>query len=349
MRSVRVRASREYDVLIEKGSLDRVGELTLGVRSPSRAVIVTDETVAPLYADRLERSLIAAGFEPALFTIPASESSKGADTYLSLISFLADSSITRSDCLFALGGGVVGDLCGFCAATYLRSIDYVQIPTTLLAMVDSSVGGKTAINIPEGKNLIGAFHQPSRVICDPDLLLTLDKEQFLCGMAEVLKYGIIEGGALFDSLESPSTLDIDSVIEACVRIKSRIVSLDETDTGERRLLNLGHTTAHAIESLSSFEIPHGIAVAIGTAIITRASHSLGLCDSATLDRVISTIEAHGLPTHSHFGARELFDAAMSDKKRHGDTISLVMPYSIGDVRVVEISISSLEDIFKRGS
>lgn len=348
MRKVTVNASRVYDIIIDKGILDRAGELSAGVKKPCRAVILTDSNVSPLYAARLERSLSSAGFSPLRFVIKAGEASKSAESYLSLLSFLAQNKITRSDCLFAIGGGVVGDLGGFAAATYLRGIEFIQIPTTLLAMVDSSVGGKTAIDIPEGKNLVGAFYQPSLVICDCDVLSTLPEAIFADGCAEVIKYGIINDRALFDKLKAPIMPQIEDIIENCVKNKRDVVDADERDLGVRQLLNLGHTAAHSIEILSNFEISHGSAVAIGTVIITRAAVSLGICSPCELDEVISMLTLYGLPVECRYSARALADVAMGDKKRAGGDITLVMPYAIGDSRLYKVSVDTLEDIFARG-
>ena len=348
MRTVTVNASRGYDILIEKGALDRAGELCARVKKPCRAAILTDSNVAPLYADRLEMSLRSAGYDPIRFVIAAGEESKCAESYLALLSFLAQNRITRSDCLFALGGGVVGDLCGFAAATYLRGIEFIQIPTTLLAMVDSSVGGKTAIDIPEGKNLVGAFYQPSLVICDSDVLSTLPHNIFADGCAEVIKYGIINDKPLFDKLRSPILPQIDEIIENCVRDKRDVVDADEKDVGVRQLLNLGHTAAHSIEALSHFSISHGSAVAIGTVLITRAAVSLGLCQRSELDEVISMFKSYDLPVECPYCAREIAEVAMGDKKRAGGSITLVMPYAIGDSRLYKVNVDSLEDIFARG-
>ena len=348
MRKVRVNASRVYDILIENGLLDRAGELAATVKKPCRAVILSDSNVAPLYAERLEASLTAAGYAPLRFVIAAGEGSKSAESYLAFLSFLAQNKITRSDCLFALGGGVVGDLCGFAAATYLRGIEFIQIPTTLLAMVDSSVGGKTAIDIPEGKNLVGAFYQPSLVICDPEVLDTLPENIFADGCAEVIKYGVINDRSLYEKLRDPIRPQIDEIIERCVCDKRDVVDADERDVGVRQLLNLGHTAAHSIETLSHFEISHGSAVAIGMAIIMRAAVSLGLCAKDELCDLLYMLKAYGLPVECSYSARELAEIAMGDKKRAGGKITLVIPYGIGDSRLYPISVDALEDIFRRG-
>ncbi len=348
MRKVTVNASRVYDILIGDGLLENAGELVANVKKKCRAAILTDSNVDELYANVLECSLNNAGFSTIKFVIKAGEESKNAQNYLSFLSFLAKNKITRSDCLIALGGGVVGDLCGFCAATYLRGIEFFSIPTTLLAMVDSSVGGKTAIDIPEGKNLVGAFYQPSLVICDHSTLKTLPKNIFADGCAEVIKYGIINDKPLFHKLKSPIMPQIEDIIENCVRDKRDIVNADERDTGIRQLLNLGHTAAHSIEMLSGFEVSHGSAVAMGTALITRAAARMGLCDAEALCEVEELLEQYSLPTNCPYDAHALASVALSDKKRSGESITLVMPYGIGDSRLYKADIGDLEKIFEMG-
>lgn len=348
MKKITVSASRTYDIIIEKGILDRAGEETATVINPCAAAILTDSNVAPLYAERLEKSLATKGFSTIRFTIPAGEESKSAENYLSFLNFLAEHKITRSDCIFALGGGVVGDLGGFAAATYLRGIRFVQIPTTLLAMVDSSVGGKTAIDIPAGKNLVGAFYQPSLVLCDCLTLDTLPESTFADGCAEVIKYGIINDRPLFDKLKSPVKPQIEEIIEICVKNKRDVVDADERDTGVRQLLNLGHTAAHSIETLSSFEISHGSAVAIGTALIARAAAALGYCPMSDAEEIIALLEAYNLPTECPYTAKELAEIALSDKKRSGAKINLIVPFGIGNTKIHEINVEDLEAFFAKG-
>lgn len=348
MKKVTVDASLTYDVLIEKGILDRTGELCASVVSPSRAIILTDSNVAPLYLDRVRASLESAGFSALEFVIPAGEASKSAESYLALMSFMAQNRITRSDVLIALGGGVVGDLGGFCAATYLRGIKYIQIPTTLLAMVDSSVGGKTAIDIPEGKNLVGAFYQPSLVICDPDTLSTLAHDVFSDGCAEVLKYGIINDPTLWQKLKAPIMPQIEDIIENCVKNKRDVVNADERDVGVRQLLNLGHTPAHAIEALSDFTISHGSAVAMGMVIMSRAAANMGICSKSDADEIEALIKSYGLPTECPYRASKLASIATADKKRAGSSISLIIPHAIGDSRIQKTPVCELETIFALG-
>ena len=348
MKAVTVNASRVYDIIIENGLIDRVGELCRTAVGACRVAILTDSNVAPLYAERVEMSLKSVGYKVCRFTVEAGEKSKSGENYLAFLSFLAQNQLTRSDCIIALGGGVVGDLGGFAAATYLRGIRFVQIPTTLLAMVDSSVGGKTAIDIPEGKNLVGAFYQPSLVICDPTVLDTLPSNIFADGCAEVIKYGIINDRELFERLKSPIRPQIADVIEACVKNKRDIVCMDERDVGVRQLLNLGHTAAHAIEALSGFKISHGSAVSLGTVIITGAAVKLGLCPADELVEIKAMLTSYGLPVECPYTARELVAVALSDKKRDGDSISLIMPYGIGNSKIYKTSVEKLEEIFSLG-
>lgn len=348
MKKITVSASRTYDIIIGSDLLDRAGQLASEVISPCRAVIVSDDTVAELYSERLITSLKAAGFSPEMIVIPHGEDSKSAESYIKILNYLADMRLSRSDCLFALGGGVVGDLTGFVAATYLRGIEFIQIPTTLLSMVDSSVGGKTAINLDAGKNLVGAFYQPSLVICDYSTLETLPDEIFSDGCAEVIKYGIINDAPLFEKLKNPIMPQIEDIIENCVRNKRDIVNKDERDNGVRQLLNLGHTVGHAVEKCSNFEITHGSAVAIGTVLITRAAVKQGYCPEEALNEIISLFEQYNLPTVCPYDAKSLSEVASADKKRAGAKINLVIPYGIGNCKLVSTPVDHLESIFSKG-
>lgn len=352
MKKITIDASVRYDILIEKGLLDRVGELSLPVVGKGKAAVVSDDTVFSLYGERVTASLAEAGFTVlAPFVIPHGEASKTMDSFTRLINHLAENEFTRTDVIFALGGGVVGDLAGFAAACFLRGVRFVQIPTTLLACVDSSVGGKTAVDIPMGKNLVGAFHQPSLVLCDPAVLDTLSPEIFACGMAEVIKYGMISDRPLFDLLTPPADPreNIETIIEMCVRDKGDIVKQDEFDTGLRQLLNLGHTMGHGVEALSDFSVMHGEAVAIGMAIVTRAAVKLGLCPKADCDALLSMLKHHGLPTETEESAEDIYKKSLSDKKRKGGTITLVIPYGIADSRLYPCAVEDVLDIIKSGS
>ena len=349
MKKISVRASANYDIFIEKGLLDRVGEYCLSVFGGTRrALVLTDDRVAPLYLDRVEGSMRKSGFEPEPFVIPNGEASKNTENLVALLEFMAERRYTRSDVILTLGGGVVGDLGGFAAAVYLRGVRFVQIPTTLLAAVDSSVGGKTAVDLAAGKNLMGAFWQPSAVLCDPDTLDTLEPSVYADGLAEVIKYGVINDRPFFDSLKRGTREQIEEIIAACVENKARIVEADEFDRGQRQLLNLGHTVGHAIEACSDFSISHGSAVAIGMVIAMRGAVELGLCPAGELEELVALLSSVGLPTSCDFSADELCAVATSDKKRAGDSINLVLPYGIGDCRLYRMELSELRDFIEKG-
>ena len=345
MKTVRVNASKEYDVVIGRGLLDCAGEhIRAALPKAVRAAIISDDNVAPLYLERVLNSLALAGFEPVSFVFPHGEQSKNGNTYLDILSFLASAQITRSDVIIALGGGVVGDITGFASATFLRGVSYVQLPTSLLAMVDSSVGGKTAIDLNEGKNLAGAFCQPEIVLCDLDTLDTLTPEFFIDGSAEVIKYGVLEDEPLFRHLmEKGLNFDREYVVSRCVEIKRDYVVVDEFDTGLRRKLNLGHTVGHAVEQCSDYTVSHGRGVAIGMAMIASACVKNGLCDAGCRDDIICGLEALKLPTHTDIPLSVLMQPMLSDKKRTGASISLIIPKAIGDCDIYTIPVEKLED------
>ena len=341
MNIVKVNASRSYEVKIGRGLLESIGSEVRRFTS-GKVLVVTDETVASLYLAKVYRLLTAEGLTVATASVPAGEASKSTENYVNLLNILAAKQLTRSDAVIALGGGVVGDLAGFAAATYLRGIPVIQVPTTLLAMVDSSVGGKTAIDLPIGKNLVGAFHQPSLVLCDPDVLNTLPEETFRDGCAEVIKTAILFDSSLFSHLREHGTdFDREYVITRCVECKRDVVCQDEFDTGERQKLNLGHTIGHAVEALSGYTIPHGQAVAIGTAIMCRA-----FCPQK--EAILSVLQKFGLPTATDFLPEDLASAALSDKKRLGNSVTIVVPEQIGSCCLKKIPVSELLTVIKAG-
>ena len=343
MNTVTVSASKSYNILIGSGLLSNLGAEIIKLGKVSNICIVSDTNVWPLYGDSVKNNLESSGFHVFSFVFPAGEASKNGIVFLDLLNFLAENKLTRSDLIIALGGGVVGDLAGFSAASYLRGIRYVQIPTTLLAAVDSSVGGKTAIDLPAGKNLAGAFYQPSLVLCDTDTLNTLPEEIFRDGCAEVIKYGILYDSKLFSHLEETGlSFDRESVITRCVELKRDVVMDDEFDTGSRMKLNLGHTIGHGVEAKSNFSISHGKAVAIGTAIICRASPCM---DS---DRILSVLERFGLPTCTKYTAEDLYTYTLSDKKRSGGTVNLIIPKAIGFCNIVPTPVEELKSLIEAG-
>lgn len=350
MISIPVCVSGKYEVKVGQGLLCRLGAEIAAVVKGRTAVIISDDNVWPLYGDSAVASLEKAGFLTHSWIISAGESSKNSDNYIQLLTFLAQNHITRTDCLVALGGGVVGDLTGFAAATYLRGIPYIQVPTSLLAMVDSSVGGKTAINLAAGKNLAGAFYQPKLVLCDTDTLITLPKREFLNGSAEIIKYGVLFDPSLFAQLEAVGpAFEQESVIARCIDLKKQTVTEDEFDTGIRRLLNLGHTLGHSIEMLTDFKILHGEAVSIGMSMIARCAAAHGQCSDTDRDRFIALLAQFGLPTGTDLPIEAIIQQATGDKKRQGDCITLVIPATVGCGKLLELPISQLENYVKEGN
>ena len=344
MTTITVQASQNYNVMIGNGLLQNIGTYASDVLKRScKIAIISDSNVYPLYGNTVKGHLIKSGFEVAHFIFPAGESSKNANTYLEILNFLAENQITRSDAILALGGGVTGDMSGFAAATYLRGIAYIQVPTTLLAMVDSSVGGKTAIDLPVGKNLVGAFYQPRLVVCDLDTLNTLPETVFCDGCAEVVKYGVLYDSALFAHLaENGLNFHRESVISRCVELKKNVVAEDEFDTGARQKLNLGHTIGHGIEAKSNFKITHGQAVAMGMAIITKAG-----CKTI-YPQLTAVLKKFKLPVHTNYSAKQLFTSALSDKKRNGSVVNLIVPEAIGKCNIVSIPVEQLESFIEEG-
>ena len=312
-----------------------------------KAAVISDDNVAPLYMDRIIKSLEANGFQVVSFVFPHGESSKNGQTYLSILNFLAENKITRSDVVFALGGGVVGDIAGFAAASSLRGISYVQVPTTLLAMVDSSVGGKTAIDLEAGKNLAGAFWQPELVLCDLDSLNTLSEEFFTDGCAEVLKYAILGDRQLFEHLlEKGQAFDREYVVSRCVEMKRDFVCADEFDRGLRQKLNLGHTIGHSIEKLSGYQIPHGSAVAMGMAKIAAISAKRGFCSRECAEEILAAVDALKLPKETDYRVDELIEPMLSDKKRSGSSINFIVPRCVGNCDIFPVAISDIEEFIK---
>ena len=347
MKIVNVNATRSYNILIENNLIDTCGRYVREITKSKNAVIITDDTVDALYSAKVEKSLSDNSFEVLKYVIPHGEDSKSAENFIAILNFLANHKISRTDIIIALGGGVVGDLAGFVASSYLRGIEFVQVPTTLLSMVDSSVGGKTAINLDAGKNLAGAFYQPSLVLCDPTALDTLPDDIFADGCAEVIKYGIINDRPLFDKLKDGID-SIDDIIENCVKNKRDIVNIDERDTGIRQLLNLGHTIAHTIEQNSGFEISHGSAVSIGMYYVGKISNKMGYLSDGELEEIKSILKLYNLPTECPFTPDEIYRVAVSDKKVGSSGINLVLPYSIGDTKLYRVGMDELPKILEMG-
>ncbi|GHU53098.1 3-dehydroquinate synthase [Clostridia bacterium] len=324
--TINVKTSSTYDVIIERGLLNDINKYAGKFLENRKALIITDDIVNELYADKISKQINA-----DVFVFENGEKSKNIETLSAIYTVLAKENITRKDIIIALGGGVVGDIAGYAAATWLRGIDYIQIPTTLLAQIDSSVGGKTAIDIPAGKNLVGAFKQPKIVLCDPETLNTLPKNILADGIGEAIKYGLIRDKNLFDLLATHNLdnilTDIDGVITRCVEIKRDIVEADEFEKGERMLLNFGHTLGHAVEKCSNFTIAHGSAVAIGMYLITK-KYAPNLTE-----HVQSCILRYNLPFTADFSVSELLAVIALDKKRAGANISYIVCEEIGSAQI----------------
>lgn len=341
--------TKKYEVIIGKELLPQCGRYLREQMPPCTIGIITDSNVAPLYLNTAEAALKDAGFTVHSFVFPAGESSKNLHTLQDILEFSAAIPLTRSDGIVALGGGVTGDMAGFAAGCYLRGIRYVQMPTTLLAAVDSSVGGKTAVNLSAGKNLAGLFLQPELVLCDISTFDTLTPEIFADGVAEAIKTAILGDAELFSVFEKGNCREqLSAVIAACVRKKGEIVAIDEKEAGLRRLLNLGHTIGHAIEKCSDYRIHHGHAVAIGTAIISRAAEGYGWTKEPVAERICHTLTKNQLPVTAAFSPDELAAAASSDKKRQGDRLTLVIPETIGHCITKDIDLPMLREIIAKG-
>ncbi|MBL8701279.1 MAG: 3-dehydroquinate synthase [Alphaproteobacteria bacterium] len=332
--------ARSYDIHVGSGLLQQAGKLAAGIVKEKRVFVVTDERVAPLHAMRLEDGLRAAGIAPLRITLPAGEATKNWDQLGRLLDQLLDSRPERRSILLALGGGVIGDITGLAASLLLRGVDFIQAPTTLLAQVDSAVGGKTAVDARQGKNLIGSFHQPRLVLCDLDALATLPRRELQAGYAEVVKYGLINDPGFFAWCDANAARLLDgdraaqahAIAESC-RAKARIVGADEREAGDRALLNLGHTFGHAFEAALAFDdaLLHGEAVAIGTCCAFDLSVRLGLCPPEDARRVRRHLAAAGLPTtlpQSDWAADRLLALMAQDKKARGG-LTFILARGIG--------------------
>lgn len=343
MKTIVVNTTKCYEVLIGSELLDQCGKLTVAVKAPCKVVLVSDDNVYPIYGEQVKHSYQSAGFEVSTFVFPSGEKNKSFETLVPLVEFAAEKGLSRSDLIVALGGGVVGDLAGFAASMYLRGVDFVQVPTTFLAAIDSSVGGKTGVDLNSGKNQVGAFHQPILVICDTDSFKTLSPQIFSDGICEAIKYGVICDKELFATLTASDIhANINEIVERCVAIKRDIVCRDEFDCGERMLLNLGHTVGHAIEKLSNYEITHGNAVAIGMLYIARACFRAGIAVEDYSIDIKYIMDKYNISGECNYSVHDLSVAAMSDKKRSAGTISLVLIEGIGKSFLKQIPVAELE-------
>ena len=356
---VRVETSGAYDVVVGRGLLAHAGERVRAAlpHADGAALVVSDDHVAPLYARTVLEGMRAADFACELLELPHGEQTKCLEQYGRVLEAAARARLTRSSTVVALGGGVIGDLAGFAAATYMRGVNLVQLATSLLAMVDSSVGGKTAIDLAGGKNLAGAFWQPRAVIADVGCLATLEPAQFADGCGEVVKHAVIADARLFDELErtplTPDLLRADvartaRLIARNIDIKRAVVESDEREAGARKLLNLGHSIGHAVEAAEDYALGHGNCVAIGTCLIARAAAGRGWCAADAPDRIEGLLSAHGLVTRTDRGVDELYAHALHDKKRRGDSIDLVIPRAIGSCSIQTVPLPAFRDLISEG-
>lgn len=343
MKTIRVNASESYDIYIGHGLIKKVKDLDKNFNY----LVLTDENVEKLHLKELENFLDKNDISYKEYIVKAGEDSKSFETLIGLLDFMAENGI---DFLIAFGGGVVGDLGGFAAAIFKRGISYLQIPTTLLSQVDSSVGGKTAINLKSGKNLVGSFKQPKEVICDLDFLSTLSDEEFACGMGEVIKYGILFDKKLFEICENKENVKnhLEEIVGRCIELKKEIVEKDEFDKGQRQLLNLGHTLAHGIEIKSDHEIKHGQAVAIGTFMVAKSCEKEGFLSKENLKKIEKTFVNNELPIKTSFSVEEMMDEISKDKKKRGKYISEILINDIGDSYLKKFELKDLEKFLQEG-
>lgn len=347
MKKLTVNVGKTYDIFIEKGIMQACGAYIKKLSSAKKVCVITDSNVAPLYLDGVASSLEKEGFEVISHVFKAGESSKTPETVLEMVEFLAENRLTRKDLVVALGGGVCGDMAGFAASVYLRGIEFVQIPTTLLSQVDSSVGGKTGVDLPQGKNLCGAFHQPVLVLIDPLALNTLSEHYFSDGMGEVIKAGCIKSSRLFEKIENADVKEnIEDIIFECVDIKRSVVERDEKEQGERALLNFGHTIGHGIEKLHNFSgVSHGEAVGIGMLMISRIGEKAGLTEKGTADRIKAVLEKFTMKTSDDNSVEDIIEAMQHDKKKTSNGINFVMLKSIGESFIYPVENEKINGLF----
>lgn len=357
VRTIGVRtASRPYDVHVGAGVLGEVGRIARAAAGGSRCCVITETNVGPLYAAAVESSLGEAGYDVAeRLVFPAGEENKRLGALEGLLEGLAARELGRDDVVVALGGGVTGDMGGLAAALYLRGCQVIQVPTSLLAMVDSSVGGKTAVDLSAGKNLVGAFWQPSAVVADVRCLSTVPRDLLVDSVGEVVKHAVLADPAMLDELTREPLVSgrrdegrLVDVVARNVAIKRDVVDADERESGPRQTLNLGHTIGHAIEAASGFALGHGSSVAAGLCMIARASAAKGWCSAETAERIERAVAAQGLPTGTDIPTDVLMGFAAHDKKRHDGTVNVVVPEAVGAVRMRRVSLDELRELVELG-
>ncbi|CDZ75607.1 3-dehydroquinate synthase [Peptoniphilus sp. ING2-D1G] len=350
MTKVQINTGFSYSVLIEKGLFQKIGPL-LKNEIKGKALVLTDERVGNLYADLILKQLKESEIQGDIYRVKEGEDSKSLCVYGEILEYMAANNYHRNDTLISLGGGVIGDLGGFVAATFQRGMEYIQMPTSLLAAVDSSVGGKTALNLREGKNLVGAFKQPLAVYCDPEVFKSMERERFADGVAESIKYGILFDRDLFNLFKSPLTKEderLEELVEKAVKHKAEVVARDEFEKDERKLLNLGHTIGHSIERASGFKITHGHAVAIGMAVMAKACSKRQILKETERDEILEVLKKNDLPTDTSFSVEVLFEHIYKDKKSDGKNITIVEIEEIGKCRLKKIPLLSFKEYIEEG-
>ncbi len=338
MEIIPIKCSAPYNVYLGENLISNLSQFI--DKNYSCALIITDDNVDKIYSENCIQNLKNC-FPLYKYVFPHGETSKNINEYIKITNFMAEKSMDRKSLVIALGGGVTGDLSGFVSSTYMRGIDFIQIPTSLLAMVDSSVGGKTAVDTPSGKNMLGTFCQPKAVICDINTLSTLPSEYISDGLGEIIKYSILNGGELFQKLSNHFTGQDIKIISHCIKIKAEIVAADEFEENSRQLLNLGHTFGHAIELLSDFKLSHGKAVAKGIYLIAEISYKNRLCSEEVFREIQNLLNFHGFNLQIPYTYQQIFDIIKHDKKKNGEFINLVIPENIGNCKIMKISFNQL--------
>lgn len=341
MKTINVKATTPYDILIGKDILQDIGAYVAKLQNKCKIAIISDDKVLSYYGNTIKESCVQQGFTVIEYAFKNGEEQKNINTVNDIYMFLAKANFTRCDLIIALGGGVVGDMAGFVAATYMRGVDYMQVPTTLLAQIDSSIGGKTAIDLPLGKNLVGCFYQPKMVYIDINTLDSLDDINYLNGIGEGIKYAVLNGGRVLDICKDDIKKNILDFIVECILIKKEIVEKDEKESGERKLLNLGHTFGHSIEVAENFKVPHGICVAIGLEIVAKINYKKGLLGKDNYELIMLLLEKYGLNKHKTYCYDSLIDTMKIDKKVKRGKITFVMPYAVGDCRLIDIELDNI--------
>ena len=340
MKTISVATHNPYDIIIDKGALNDISKYLLDkYPSPRKVCVITDSNVGTQYADQIVKNLQSASYDAFRIIFPSGEHSKNLTTYSNILEAMADSGLSKSDFILALGGGVVSDIAGFSAGTYMRGLDYVLVPTTLLAIIDSSVGGKTAVNLLSGKNLTGLFWSPTMVVVDPEVLDSVEDQKLQDGMVEALKSAVISDSGLVSHIENKN---LDYVIERCISIKKALVEVDEFDVGLRQLLSFGHTIGHGIEKISSYGISHGVAVAKGMVGESRAAFKLGYCKTDMSSELARILQGFGIDTSLNYDPQELYEHARVDKKIKDGTINMIIPEVIGKCTTRRISLYDLQ-------